>query len=83
MVEETVPVQTIWIDTKENEDGVAAPFENETSGKLREHILICHEALLVHGDTMKEAWQMISDFPGFQTADARAIIGQLQEGQEN
>jgi hypothetical protein len=83
LIEETVPVQRIWIDTADNQDGVAAAFEHETSRNLRKYISIVFKSQLARGETSAEAWRKISEFPGFETVDARAIIGQLQEGQND
>jgi hypothetical protein len=79
LIEETVPVQRIWIDTADNQDGVLAPFEGESHSKLRQLVLTCHAALVANGQTEGEAWEELSIFPAFQTQDAQAIIGQLQE----
>jgi phage-related baseplate assembly protein len=79
LVEETVPVQRIWVDTAENQDGVAGPFEGEQSNKLRDHIRIAYEALLERGDELSVAWEKIQNFPAFQGHDAAAIIAVLME----
>ena len=79
LIEETVPVQRIWIDTADNQDGVSAPFEDESHLKLRRHLETCHAALVGNGQSEEEAWRELANFPAFQTSDAQAIIGQLQE----
>ena len=79
LIEETVPVQRIWIDTADNQDGVASPFEGEAHAKLKKHLQTCHAALVANGETDDKAWQEIAAFPAFQASDAQAIIGQLQE----
>ena len=79
LIEETVPIQRIWIDTADNQDGVSGPFEGEFHAKLRKHIEICHTALVKNGQSEAEAWRQLSDFPAFQSIDAKATIGQLQE----
>ena len=81
LIEETVPVQRIWIDTAENQDGVAGPFEGEAQNKLRKHIQICHEVLCSHGLEPAKAWDQISAFHAFLGSDAQAIIGTLREGE--
>lgn len=83
LIEETVPVQRVWIDTAENQDGFARPFEGEASQKLRGHILNCHEALCAEGMDVEQAWEAIMRFPAFQTADAQAITGELREAPPN
>jgi hypothetical protein len=79
LIEETVPVQRIWIDTADNQEGVSAPFEGESHAKLKKHLEICHLALVDHGQSEEEAWEELAAFPAFQTRDAQAIIGQLCE----
>jgi hypothetical protein len=79
LIEETVPVQRIWIDTADKQDGVSPPFEEEPHSKLRQHILICYKALIDQGRTNEEAWSEIATFPGFQTQNAQAIVGQLKD----
>ena len=46
LVEETVPVQRIWIDTAENQDGAARPFAGEKSKNLKRIIRLCHESMM-------------------------------------
>ncbi|MFC1574758.1 ATP-binding protein [Gemmatimonadota bacterium] len=80
LIEETVPVQRIWIDTAENQDGAALPFATEQPGELRSILLICHQAIIKHHSVdPKEAWDILSTFDGFQGSDARAIIAQIRE----
>jgi hypothetical protein len=79
LVEETVPVQRIWIDTAENEDGVAKPFEGEQATMLRKHIRIVHGALLRRGTEPAKAWDLIRQFPAFAGPNATAIIASLTE----
>lgn len=79
LIEETVPVQRIWIDTADNQDGVLAPFEGEAITNLKKHLKVCHAALLTSGQNGDEAWDALSVFPAFQTKDAQALIGQMRE----
>ena len=80
LIEETVPVQRIWIDTAENQDGAARPFASEKPYKLRQIILLCHESIMGHhGVFSEEAWDILAWFDGFQGAEARAIIAQIRE----
>lgn len=79
LIEETVPVQRIWIDTADNQDGVLAPFEGETHARLKSHIKICYAALVSNGQSDGEAWDELAVFPAFQTKDAQALIGQMRE----
>ncbi|MDC0176161.1 ATP-binding protein, partial [Planctomycetaceae bacterium] len=79
LVEETVPVQRIWIDTAEQPDGAASPFTGENDEKLREIILLCHAAQTIHHNVdANTAWESLAHFDGFQGVKAQAIIGQLR-----
>ncbi len=77
LIEETVPIQRIWIDTTENEDGVAKPFEGESTMNLRRHLKTTHTVLVEQGSDSKTAWEMIRTFPAFQTQETSAIIATL------
>lgn len=78
LIEETVPVQRIWIDTADNQDGVALPYSSFSDKQLRSDILICHRALVSQGMVEKAAWDVIADFSGFDSCSAQAIIGELR-----
>ena len=79
LIEETVPVQRIWIDSADNQEGIADPFEGEANNKLKKHIEICYEALLKNGQYRDEAMDAITVFPAFQSKNAQALIGQMKE----
>jgi hypothetical protein len=83
LIEETVPIQRIWIDTAENQDGVAPPFHGEPAAKLRGLILACYATLREQGCDEPEAWERIRAFEGFQSVDAMAIIGQASNEGEH
>ena len=55
LIEETVPVQQIWIDAAESPDGHAAPFATASATDIRKVLHATFEALLHHGYTMSEA----------------------------
>jgi hypothetical protein len=83
LVEETVPVQRIWIDTASNQDAVARPFEGAQVDELKSHIKIAHRALIRGGFTQVAAWTAIRTFPAFAVGDAPALIAVLaEEGEE-
>ncbi len=79
LIEETVPVRRIWIDSAENQEGDAGPFEGEQSRALRGHIRNVHEALAEHGTDRTDAWELIKQFPAFQGREASAIVAALIE----
>lgn len=79
LIEETVPVQRIWIDTAENQEGVISPFETESDARLGQIITVCHHALMERGLKQEQAWAEITEFPAFQSGKAQALVGQLKE----
>ena len=79
LVEETVPVQQIWIDTAEDQEGVARPFEGESDGRLRGYILTVHDVLCRGGIDEVEAWNKMAEFYAFRGQEALALIGSLKE----
>lgn len=83
LIEETVPVQRIWIDTADNQDGVALPFAGERGTKLRRIIELCHGTKMRHDDIDADAaWDVLVAFAGFQGSEAQAIIAELREGDD-
>lgn len=80
LVEETVPIQRIWIDSAENQEGASESFSNENSDRLRKLIKTCHTAQMsFHNRDEKSAWDVLSEFDGFQGKNAQTIIGLLRE----
>ena len=79
LIEETVPVQRIWIDSAENQDGPAKPFEGETDRKIRTHIENCYQALLDRDISEEEIWELLTNFPAFQTKNVQSVIGELRD----
>ena len=79
LIEETVPVQRIWIDTAENHDGVAEPFEDASSKRLKIIISACLKNLEINGLSELKAWEHLQEFEAFQTAEAAAVIGTMME----
>ena len=79
LIEETVPVQRIWIDSAENQDGPAKPFEGEADSKIRAHIENCYQALLDKHLSEKDIWELLTSFPAFQTKNVQSVIGELRD----
>jgi hypothetical protein len=79
LIEETVPVQRIWIDSAENQDGLAKPFEGETDRKIRTHIENLYQALLERDISDQKIWELFSNFPAFQTKNFQSVIGELRD----
>ena len=51
------------IDSADNQEGIADPFEGEANNKLKKHIEICYEALLKNGQDWDEAMDATNHFP--------------------
>jgi len=78
LVEETVPVETIWIDKAENVEGATQPFATMSAVRLREVIVECHRAMTNAGQSAQDAWELIEKSGTFQTDAALEVIGQLR-----
>ena len=79
LIEETVPVERIWIDSSENQDGHARPFEGDNINKIRSYIENCFRVLLEKGMKEKEIWKVLSTFPAFQTKTIQSVLGELKD----
>lgn len=55
VIEETVPVQRIWLDTAEKPEAHLLPFEHKTKKEIQRTIRYTYEALLGDGRTSEEA----------------------------
>ena len=55
VIEETVPIQQIWLDTSEKPDSHMLPFEDKTKKEVRLIICCAYEALLTKGLAPEEA----------------------------
>jgi len=79
LIEETVPVETIWIEKSENAEGATPPFANMPDTQLRKIIEMCHAVMMKDtGKTAGEAWETLLESGTFQTGPAHAIIAQLR-----
>jgi hypothetical protein len=80
LIEETVPIEKIWIDRAENPDGHVAPLTTLTSKQLRQVITTMHRALASKPNmTTDNAWKAMLSSGLFDFDQAQAIIGQLRE----
>jgi len=81
LIEETVPVQRIWIDTAENPEGPSLPFAHSKGGELRWIIEQCIASLMnLEEMTRNEALVHLTQFDGFQGDEAQAILAEMTEG---
>ncbi len=81
LIEETVPVEKIWIDKADNPDGHVAPLTSLSSRELRKMIRTMHSALRSKPNmTADSAWEALRSSGLFDHDEARAIIAQSQHG---
>ncbi|HEY0024815.1 MAG TPA: ATP-binding protein [Longimicrobium sp.] len=78
VLEETVPVEQIWLDSAESPDALRAPFHGSTSNQVRTLVEVAYRAIrrnqqLSHHDTVLALLQL-EEFAGEET---RAIIASL------
>jgi hypothetical protein len=55
IIEETVPVQQIWLDTAEKPDSHSHPFSDRAKKDVRRLVRCTYESLLSHGKSPEEA----------------------------
>lgn len=81
IIEETVPVEQIWLDAAEKRDGTSRPFHGSTNRQIRTVIEIAYRALRRNrGATHEEALELLLGCEEFAGAETRAIIGTLVSG---
>ena len=81
IIEETVPVQQIWLDAAEHPDAPSAPFESTDDVKLRRVVEIAYRGLRRHGKLSHEtAVARLLSSEEFMDERAVAIIGTLKAG---
>ena len=66
LIEETVPVQQIWLDSAENSDLQSQPFEGVPSQEVKEVMMEVYQALIKHGLTPSEARRRLVTMEPFQ-----------------
>ena len=79
ILEESLPVQRIWIDSAENQSGHLKPFEGQPDKVIEECIRVFFDAYIAAGKSSAEAWAEVASFEAFQTKSAQALIGIIQE----
>lgn len=80
IVEETVPVEQIWLDAAEAPDGAAAPFHGMTSRQVRSLVEIAYRSIrrnrrLTHRATVES----LLSCEEFADAESRAVIASLAD----
>ena len=82
IIEETVPVEQIWLDAAEKPDETSRPFHGSTNRQIRNVIEIAYEALRRYRNASHaEAVQLLLRCEEFAGTETRAIIATL--GSEN
>ena len=78
IIEETVPVEQIWLDTSEKPDEAARPFHGSTNRQLRALIVVAYKAFRRNRRAShKEAVQLLLRCEEFAGKEPRAIIATL------
>ena len=65
LIEESLPIQRIWIDTADNRD-VSHPFEGDKNTEVKKHLKVCHAALASIRQSSEEAWDELAAFRLFR-----------------
>jgi hypothetical protein len=78
VIEETVPVQQIWLDTAERPEAHSRPFENAEQLEIRRVIEVTYRAMIAKGSiTPAEARKRLADMDAFR--DYTEIISSLTD----
>ncbi len=78
IIEETVPVEQIWLDAAERPDETSRPFHGSTNRQLRALIVVAYKALRRNRKAShKEAVQLLLRCEEFAGKEPRAIIATL------
>jgi hypothetical protein len=78
VLEETVPIQQIWLDTAEKPDNPARPFESVSEREILKIMIMTYRALRrTEGLSPKEARQKIASMEGFP--DFPALVATLND----
>ena len=80
LLEATVPIQQIWLDTAEHNEGHAAPFEGEAPSHVREVMVAMFRALLIDRVPPHLARQRIASMTPFN--EYPELLGTLTESEE-
>lgn len=80
IIEETVPVEQIWLDVAERPDAPARPFHGNTSLQVRSLIGIAYDALRRNrGASHSGALEILLGCEEFASPECRAVIATLAE----
>jgi hypothetical protein len=80
IVEETVPVEQIWLDLAERPESPARPFHGSTSAQVRSLITMAYDALRRNrADHHETAIRLLYECEEFATPECRAVIATLEE----
>jgi hypothetical protein len=80
VIEETVPVEQIWLDKAEHPEDFAAPFYGSTSRQIRLLIEIAYRAIRSNRRTSHaETIDLMAQSVEFAGAEAQAILASLED----
>lgn len=78
LLEETVPVEQIWLDASDNPEGTKTPFQDVPPKDLRRVIELGFELLTKKFKSQEKALEALAEAEEFSGDEAAAIIGELQ-----
>lgn len=79
IVEETVPIEQIWLDKAEQPEEFAAPFHGTTSRQLRTLLDIAYRTIRrIRGASHEETIAILLDSEEFGGEEAQSIIGSIE-----
>jgi len=78
LLEETVPVEQIWLDTSDNPEGTKTPFQDVPPKDLRRVIELGFRLLTKKFKSKEQALEALAEAEEFSGAEALAIIGEMQ-----
>ena len=80
LIEQTVPIQRIWIDSAENPDAGESRFASLSETQLREALVALNGIMSSQtGMSPRAAWTKMEEDPAFQSPRALAIIAAIKE----
>ena len=80
IIEETVPIEQIWLDAAEHPDDAAAPFHGTTSKARRSVLVTFYETIRrIRGTSHLETIELLQNCEEFADDEAQAIISTLVE----
>ncbi|MDC3124137.1 ATP-binding protein [Gammaproteobacteria bacterium] len=84
LIEQTVPVQRIWIDSAENPDAGEIRFTSLSETQLRDTLVALNKVMAAQtGLSPRVVWSRMEEDPAFQSPRSLAIISALKEQEDD